>query len=137
MNLFTFKELITGRERLFCAILLFVFCVCFIFYVSDFLQSPLFKLLDSLKNYLSIYSAISGLSCTAAWGLLSSCGVSAPEHVGSTFAEGHSLVAVCRLSCPVACGIFLEQQSNLYPLHWQVDFLAIGPPGKPWNLFLK
>ena len=26
-----------------------------------------------------------------------------------------------RLSCSITCGIFLDQESNLCPLHWQVD----------------
>ena len=30
-----------------------------------------------------------------------------------------SVVVAHRLSCPVACGIFLDQGWNLYPLHWQ------------------
>ena len=29
-----------------------------------------------------------------------------------------SIVGAQRLSCPEACGIFLEQGSNLWPLHW-------------------
>ena len=33
-----------------------------------------------------------------------------------------SEVVVHRLSCSVACGIFLEQGLNLCPLHWQEDF---------------
>ena len=36
-------------------------------------------------------------------------------------------VVVAR-SCFVACGIFLDQGSNLCPLHWQVD--SSVPPGK-------
>ena len=37
------------------------------------------------------------------------------------------------LSCFVACGIFLDQGSNPYPLHWQVDFFfTTEPPGKPY-----
>ena len=32
-----------------------------------------------------------------------------------------SVVVALRLSCPVACGIFPDQGSNLCPLHWQVD----------------
>ena len=31
------------------------------------------------------------------------------------------LVVVHRLSCSVACGIFLEQGLNLCPLHWLVN----------------
>jgi len=30
-----------------------------------------------------------------------------------------SAVAMHRLSCSAACGIFLDQGSNLCPLHWQ------------------
>ena len=32
-----------------------------------------------------------------------------------------SVVVVHGLSCPVACGIFLDQGLNLWPLHWQAD----------------
>ena len=30
-------------------------------------------------------------------------------------------VAVHGLSCPMACGIFLDHRSNLCPLYWQAD----------------
>ena len=33
-----------------------------------------------------------------------------------------SVVMAHELSCPMAYGIFLDQGSNLYALHWQVDF---------------
>ena len=36
-----------------------------------------------------------------------------------------SVVVAHGLSCPEACGIFLDQGSNLCPLHWQAE-----PPGK-------
>ena len=32
-----------------------------------------------------------------------------------------SVVVAHRLSCSVACEIFLDQGSNQYPLHWQAD----------------
>ena len=32
-----------------------------------------------------------------------------------------SVVVAHGLSCPMACGIFWEQESNSSPLHWQVD----------------
>ena len=35
-----------------------------------------------------------------------------------------------RLSCSVACGIFLDQGWNPCPLHWQMHFLSTVPPGK-------
>ena len=33
------------------------------------------------------------------------------------------------LSCPTACGIFLEQGSNLCLLHWQADSLPLSHQG--------
>ena len=41
-----------------------------------------------------------------------------------------SVVMEHELSCPMACGIFPDQGSNLCPLFWQVEFLITGPPGK-------
>ena len=35
------------------------------------------------------------------------------------------------LSCSMACGIFLDQESNLYLLHWQVDSLPLKHQGSP------
>ena len=66
-----------------------------------------------------------GFSCCGARGLgrqasvaaahgLSSCRSWAPEQAGS-------VVVAHRMSCSRACGIFLDQGSNPYPLHWQVD----------------
>ena len=34
-----------------------------------------------------------------------------------------------RLSCSAACGFFLDQGSNPYPLHWQVDSLPLSHHG--------
>ena len=46
----------------------------------------------------------------------SSCGWRAPER---------------RLSCPSACGIFLDQGWNLCLLNWQVDSLPLSHQGSP------
>ena len=54
---------------------------------------------------------VSGLSCDT-WGLHCVTGI----------------LAVRRLSCPEACGIFPDRGSNPHPLQWQVDSTA--PPGK-------
>ena len=35
------------------------------------------------------------------------------------------MVTAKRLSCTVACGIFLDQGSNSCPLHWQADSLPL------------
>ena len=46
-----------------------------------------------------------GFSCCGAW----------------TLDVWASVVVAPELSCPVACGIFLDQGSNPCPLHWQED----------------
>ena len=42
-----------------------------------------------------------------------------------------SVVAVHRLSCPVAWGIFPDQGSNPCPLHWQEDSSPLEHQGNP------
>ena len=49
--------------------------------------------------------------------------------LGLCCACGLSLVAVCELSCPTACGVFVPHQgSNPCPLHWRVDSNHWGIP---------
>ena len=48
------------------------------------------------------------------------------QHMGSVVVACRlwsmgSVVVVHGLSCLEACGIFLDQESNLCPLHWQAD----------------
>ena len=45
-------------------------------------------------------------------------------------------VAVHRLSCSTACGIFPDQGSNLCPLHWQADSEPLRHQGSPKGHFL-
>ena len=65
-----------------------------------------------------------GSHCGASPGGLSYCGAWALEHMGSV-AVAHGL------SCPAACGIFLGQELNLRPLHWQVDSQPLDDQGSP------
>ena len=77
----------------------------------------------------------SGLSC---------CGTWAQElWLPGLYGTGSGVVAH-RLSCSTACGIFLDQGSNLCLLHWQVDSLPLSCHGRlkcdvltqinsPWN----
>jgi len=46
------------------------------------------------------------------------------RHVGS-------VVAARRLSCPAACGIFLDQELNPCLLSWQADSLPLDHQGSP------
>ena len=45
-----------------------------------------------------------------------------------------SVVVAHRLSCSAACGIFLDQSSNLCPLHWQADSSPLCHQGSPYSL---
>ena len=63
---------------------------------------------------LSLHCCTWAFSSCSERGLLSSWGAWALIAVAS-------LVAEHRLSCPVACGIFLDQGSNPCLPHWQVD----------------
>ena len=57
----------------------------------------------------------------------SSCSKQGLLIVAASLVEEHglqgeeSVVVAYGLSCSKACGIFLDQGSNLHPLHWQVD----------------
>ena len=42
-----------------------------------------------------------------------------------------SVVVVHGLSCSAACGIFLDQRSNLCLLHWQADSLPLSHQRSP------
>ena len=41
-----------------------------------------------------------------------------------------------KLSCSVACGLFLDQGSSPDPLHWQANSLTTVPPGKSLEVHL-
>ena len=41
------------------------------------------------------------------------------------------------LSCPLACGIFLDQGLNLCSLHWQVHFYPLCHQGSPYFLMFR
>ena len=47
-----------------------------------------------------------------------------------------SVVVAHGLSCPVACGVFLDQESNPCPLHWQADLQPLDHQGNPERAFL-
>ena len=63
------------------------------------------------------------VSLAVACGLLSSCGAQAPECMGP-------VVAVHRLSCPMAYGILILPAIEPMSLALEGRFLNIRPPGK-------
>ena len=54
---------------------------------------------------------------------------------GSGLWSRGSIVVAHRLSCSVACGIFLDQRWNSCLLHWQVDSLPLSYQGGPGPRF--
>ena len=94
----------------------------------------------SLKNVFTVFInlAVLGLHCFRGYSLVSVHWLlfavisllAAPglSHAGS-------VDKVHRYSYPTACGIFLDQGSNLCPLHWQVDSLPLSHQGSPKSDF--
>jgi len=77
---------------------------------QELLFIVLYGLLIAVASLLAV-----GTSSVVAAPRLSSCGSRALE-------LGPSLVVVTqRFSCSTVCGIFLDQGSNLCPLHWLAD----------------
>ena len=80
--------------------------------------------------------AACGLFVAVRW-LLSSCGAWAAERVGSVFAHSGSIVVVCGLSCPSACGILVPQPGiQVASTALQDGFSTTGPPGKSPHFLL-
>ena len=84
-----------------------------------------------------------GLSLVAASsGLLSSCGVRASHCSGFSCCRAQvlddwvSATVPHGPSCSVACGILLDQGSNLCALHWQADFQLLDHPGSPTDFLM-
>ena len=72
---------------------------------------------------LCLHDCVRAFSSCSQQRLLAGCGARA-SHYGwgraGVLGAPASLVAY-RLSCPVACGIFVAQGLNRCPVHWQVD----------------
>ena len=56
-------------------------------------------------------------------------------HVNVTTVAHEAVLGAHRLSCSMARGIFLDQRLNPCALHWQVEFLTTGIPGKSYRFF--
>ena len=54
----------------------------------------------------------------------------------TAMASLEALVVVYWLSCPAACGIFLDQGWNLCPLHWQADSQTLDNQESPLPLLI-
>ena len=85
--------------------------------------------------FVYLFLAVLGLCCCrqafASCGAWPSCDGSSA--CGTVSRRTGSVVVALRLSCSEACGIFLDQGSNPFPLAGR--FLTAGPPGKPPTLF--
>ena len=76
-------------------------------------------------------SYCSGFSCGGARALSIPVSVVAAPRLQSL----GSVVVVHRLSCSAACGIFPDQESNLRPLHWQMDSHPLCHQGSPTTCY--
>ena len=98
-------------------------------YISN--CSPSFFIYINLFVYLlavlGLCCCVEAFSSCGEQGLLFHCGARASHCGGFSCCGARALgarasVVVARgLSCPMACGIFLDQGSNPCPLHWQAD----------------
>ena len=77
---------------------------------------------------LSLAAVSGGSSLVAMCGLLVAAASLVVEHKLKSVG---SAVVARGLSCFVARGIFLDQGSNLCPLHWQVDSYPLDHQGSP------
>ena len=66
------------------------------------------------------------LCCPAGFPLVLESGGYSPVAVRALLIVAASLVVGHGLSCSEACGIFPNQGSNPYRLHWQVDSLPLS-----------
>ena len=87
---------------------------------------------------LSVAGASGGHSSSRCAGL----SLSRPLLLHSTGSRRTGLVVVPHgPSCSTACGIFPDQGSNPYPLHWQADSQPLHHQGSPgvhsWTLFFR
>ena len=91
---------------------------------------------------LSLHWCVQAFSSCDEWGLLSNWGEQA-SHFGHFCCEAWALgragsVTVAHgLSCPLTCGIFLDEGLNLCLLHWQVYSSPLDHLGNPYNLFFE
>ena len=81
---------------------------------------------------LSLVVASGGYSLVAARGLLIAVASLVAEH--GLEGAWASVVVAHRLSCPEACGISLDQGSNLHVLHWQADSYPLHHQGGPGDV---
>ena len=79
-------------------------------------------MLDLLCHTQAFYSyRRQGYSLGVVHGLLIAVASPLAEYGPQSSGVMDSGVVALGVSCPAACGIFLDDGSNLCPLHWQVD----------------
>ena len=103
-------------------------------FISVSLSGPIASVLKFFYFFIYYFwlhevlvAALGLFSSCGKQGLHSRCGVPASQGGGSSRCGAQALgtqasgAEVGVLNCPWACGIFPDQGSNSYPLHWQVD----------------
>ena len=102
--------------------------ICLFFYFSGLFLNFIYLWLHVSSLFCASFLQLWCTGFSLQWlVLLQSAG---SRHAGSA-------VVVHGLSCPSACGIFLDQGSNLCPLHWQADSSPLDQQGSPGVICLK
>ena len=86
------------------------------------------------------YSSLRGPGLSLWWLLLlwgTGPGVRGPGSRDSQALERGPVVVAHGLSCSTACGIFLDQELKLCPLHWQADSYPLCHQESPCFLIFK
>ena len=86
-----------------------------------------------LRGWMQAFSSCDGwrrLSGPGVWA--SHCGASLVEH---RLQSAGSVGVVHGFSSSLACGIFLDQESNPCPLPWQANSYPMCHQGGPWHLY--
>ena len=88
-----------------------------------------FSLIVVSRDYSRVVCRLlmAGASCCRAQALGAWASVASAPGLYST----GSVAVTYRLRCSAACGIFLDQGSNLSLWHWQVDSLPLSQQGSP------
>ena len=86
-----------------------------------------------MAEYYALVYVPHGLYLVAVYELLIAVASLVTEHQLRVQA---SVVTVHGLTCPKACGIFPDQGSNPYALHWQVDSYPLDRQGSHDTCFL-
>ena len=111
-----------------CICLLFYFWLCWVFTAAGLFSNCRERGLQSSCCEQASHCGGFSHGAQALGRGLSGAATPGPQSTGS-------VVVAHRLSCSAAWGIFQDQGSNLYLLHWQADSSPLSHEGSPHTVF--